>query len=212
MKIGDVLATANDPRKARKVVKRILLDRDLDQQREALLEQERLAVIGDAMKNREPEAPAVRRQIEEFDARLEDELVEFTFISIGHKAWHDLLAKCPPTKAQRAENEYADSDPETFWPSAIAASCVAIRRCGDPEEELLTAEPVMTLDEANQLRASRLAPAQWFELWMGAREANIGGGTGAPKAHLGGKTHHTNDGSDEPATDSEFPAVSSSDG
>lgn len=96
---------------------------------------------------------------------LQDEMVaaehEFTFKSIGRRAWVKLLAEHPPRP-----DDKTDHNPETFPPAALAASAV---------------EPTLSVETAAEMMGE-LNLGQWDRLWNACLTANIGGGDGPKSA------------------------------
>lgn len=80
----------------------------------------------------------------------------FVFKTVGARQWSQLIAKHPPSKADR--ERYRDVA-DTFWPDAMAASCV--------EPEGATRDGFVKLWE-------RLSDGQWERLRSACREANVG--------------------------------------
>lgn len=96
---------------------------------------------------------ALAEAVLSIEADIRDATVEFVLRSIGRRAWSDLLAKFPPTDAQRiAFGRRLDHDPDTFPYEALAACIV------EPED--VTPEKVRDLEEV-------ITSSQWDELWVG---------------------------------------------
>jgi len=185
----DVMARA----KPREATARILLDQNLLEEHETL-SAKLSAIITDSME-RPTEAVELSEQVAALEERIEAEKVPFTFRSIGHRRWRDLLSEHPPLKQQLADNQHLDFNPETFPPAAIAASCV------EPE---MTEEQVGTLSEV-------LSVAQFSELWGACLTANVGGNQ-SPKSPAAGLILRRNGGSATTAANGASPAQSSLDG
>lgn len=96
-------------------------------------------------------------QVADEIAQLMDtsEPTTFRFQTLGAKTWSDLIAKHPPSKQERQRGrDVADS----FWPDALAASCV--------EPEGATRDGFASLWE-------KLSDGQWERLKAACREANV---------------------------------------
>ncbi len=110
-----------------------------------------------------------RRELAERIAALRDEAeqkaVEFTFRSVGDRAWSDLLAAHPPTDEQLQQDRRATLNPDTFVPAAIAVSLVSPAGA--------------TLETVNRLRA-KLSVGQWGALRDACYLANLGDGSPGP--------------------------------
>lgn len=78
----------------------------------------------------------------------------FVFATVGAKKWSDLIAKHPPSDAQRKRG--LDVAP-TFWPEAMAAACT------EPEGATL---------KGFQALWDKLSSGQWDRLIGGCRQAN----------------------------------------
>lgn len=137
---------------------RLCLRGDLIHQHKQLVAELTEAERLDEMSNEPDLAPEIAQQIVDLEAEIRAEETEFTFRSIGRRAWSDLMAKYPPSKAeQRIGAEFN----EDFIAAAVAASCV---------------DPAMTDEEARQLE-ELVTVGQWSELWQACVLAN--GGTGS---------------------------------
>lgn len=90
----------------------------------------------------------------------------FTVRSIGEQAWSDLVADHPPTKDDRERR--LPWHPATFWPAAIAASCI---------------QPKLTVEQVGKM-LTRLSSGQMSKL-TGAVLAVNGGGDDIPKSDAG---------------------------
>jgi hypothetical protein len=141
-----------------------------------------------------PERRATAERIAEIEEAIEAApAFEFRFESIGNKAWADLMAKHPPTRAQRAENRVIDHNPVTFWPDAIAACC---------------ADPKMTVDEVNELRKSANVRVQdWEKLQQAVRRVQVG--EPAPKSTAAQWIRQMNGESEKRPTTTESPEADS---
>lgn len=124
---------------------------------------------GDAELNRDPELPVLAEKVRDVERQLDEAKVEFRFRCIGTSKWLALSSKHPPTPEQTKLSSYADHNPDTFQPAAVALSCQ------DPE---------MSVEQAEKLR-DVLTVEQWAELWRACREANMGGGD-SPKSPVAG--------------------------
>lgn len=152
--IKAVLAKAQPRQETVRLCLRGDLIHDHRQLQDELAEAERL----DAMSNEPDLAPEVAQKIVDLEVQIRAEEVEFTFQSIGRRAWSDLMAQYPPSKAeQRIGAEFN----EDFISAAVAASCV---------------EPQMSLDDARLLEEA-VTVGQWAELWQACVLANGGSGS-----------------------------------
>lgn len=84
----------------------------------------------------------------------------FCFETVRYSTWRKLVEENEPTEAQREQDKYAEFDPDTFPPAAIAAACV------DPE---------LTVDDAVWLR-EHLPRAEFDRLFSAALTVSVGGG------------------------------------
>ena len=155
-------------------------------------EELRQAIDEDSRENREPLAPALARRVRELEDQMEAAKTSFTFRAIGRKAWADLVAKHPPTKAQLKVDPQADVDPESFPVAAIAASCV---------------EPALTLEQAQRIE-SAVTDVQWRVLYGACLTVNVGT-SDLPKSVLAGLILQTSERSVTTAASEESPAASS---
>lgn len=80
----------------------------------------------------------------------------FVFKTVGARQWSQLIAKHPPSKADR--ERYRDVS-DAFWPEAMALSCV--------EPAGATKAGFLTLWD-------KLSDGQWERLRSACREANVG--------------------------------------
>jgi len=165
--INSILAVAENPEHARTVVAKLLLRQDLEARHADLEAKIDEAARQDRMLNREEVAPQIAAELAELEDLIESEMVEFTFRSIGKRPYADLLAKHPPSKAQRQAGSNANVD--TLAAPLIAASCV---------------DPVMSDDEVVRLELA-LNNSQFDLLFASAVDANIGG-LEAPKSLAAG--------------------------
>jgi hypothetical protein len=130
--------------------------------------------------------------VRELEDQMEAAKTSFTFRAIGRKAWADLVAKHPPTKAQLKVDPQADVDPESFPVAAIAASCV---------------EPALTLEQAQRIE-SAVTDVQWRVLYGACLTVNVGT-SDLPKSVLAGLILQTSERSVTTAASEESPAASS---
>lgn len=179
----------------REVSARVLLRQDLAERHAALERELGRVAAEDLRENREPLALGVAQEIEALEAEMEACKRTFTFRSIGHRKWADLIAKHPPTRAQLAANSRLDHNPERFPCAAIAATCVS---------------PEMTEEQAFELEG-HLTLAQWSILWVSCLEANTGGGD-SPKSQAAGAILRASGGSARTAAAMASLGASSSDG
>ena len=136
--IQDVLAAASKT-KPREAAVRILHDKDLDDELAAANAEFERAAADHGDEITKPEhVVALAKKVEKVAAKVEAAKVQYRFRALNGQAYYDLQSKHPPTKEQREANPLAQTNPDTFRPALIAASCV------DPE---------MTVDEAAQLIA-----------------------------------------------------------
>ena len=80
----------------------------------------------------------------------------FEFAAVGARQWSDLIAKHPPSKKDREQHRDVAS---SFWPDAMAASCVT--------PEGADVQGFTTL-------WNKLSEGQWERLRSACREANLG--------------------------------------
>jgi hypothetical protein len=83
----------------------------------------------------------------------------FTFVTVDWNVWAEAAEGHEPTKQQREADKYAEFDPETFPPVAIAVACK------DPE---------LTVEDAEWLR-QKLPRNEFWRLFNAAMQANVGG-------------------------------------
>ena len=111
------------------------------------------------------QAPVVAQQLLDLQERAREVEVNFTFQSIGRKAWTDLEAQHPPTPEQlqiAAESDLVLKwNALTFPHAAIAASLV--------EPQGIDVAKVAELEE-------KLSAGQWKRLWAACSLANEGAG------------------------------------
>lgn len=165
MEFDDVLTAAKPHQRTVTLV----MDGALEDERTRL--EDKLSKAEDGDKRAEtvdyqPQAPAIARQILDLQKRAKESKVEFTFQSIGRRAWSDLVAKHPATKAQidlaqELDREPLDYDIDTFPIAAMAASLV------DPKG--VNEDKLRRLEE-------RLSEGQWRRLWVACLGANLGHG------------------------------------
>jgi hypothetical protein len=172
----DILKQAEDPANVRMSFARILLRQDLVTRHNQLESELAAAIARDATSNERDQAPDIARQLTELQAEMEAAKVEFWFRNIGKKAWADLLAKHPPTKAQREQIRGVDFNPEEFPIEAMAASCWV------PEG--------MDTDAIRRLEAV-LTDSQFTALWKACVDACMGG-TDTPKSLAAGQILRAN--------------------
>lgn len=158
----DDFAKAHKPARA---TARVCLRQDLWERHAALDAELAQAIRDDTSENRDPQAPAVAKAIEELEAEIAASEQSFTFASIGKQAWTKLLALHLPSDEQREQG--LDHDPATFPAAAVAASAV---------------EPTMSVETA-QAMDKALNIAQWNRLWSAVLTANLGGGE-SPKSAM----------------------------
>ena len=152
MSFEDIKAKAK-PREGRA---RILLNGDLLEEH-ARLEASLVATADDSLAQ-PPDRRAIAQQILDVQHAIEEAEDEFVFRSIGTSAWYELMAKHPPSAADKAINPRADHNAQTFPPAAVAASCV---------------EPELTVDDALWLFDN--APlSEWRKLWDAFLDVNLG--------------------------------------
>jgi hypothetical protein len=164
----DILLQAENPAYVRVSSVRVLLRQDLVAKHAALEAELSEAIARDASTNEKDRAPAVSRQLVELQGEIEAAKVEFTFRNVGKKAWADLLAQHPPTKAQKELR--TDHNPETFPIAAMAVSLAS------PEG--------FDEDGFRRLEAA-LTDSQFTALWRACIDANMGG-VESPKSQAAG--------------------------
>lgn len=117
----------------------IALDPTLKPQMHDLEKQIRQARRDDQRENRNPQAPALVKQLEAVEQEFRESVVTFTFQDIGRSRFEALVETHPPTEAQiKKHGDSLSWNPETIAASLIAATCI------DPE---------ITLEDAEQLVA-----------------------------------------------------------
>lgn len=94
----------------------------------------------DAAKD-DAEREGLQACVDQAEAAVRDATVEFTFVSIGRKAYDRLIAEAPPTSKQNDEarkiaGQDAEFNVDKFCPALIAASCES---------------PKLTLEEATRI-------------------------------------------------------------
>ena len=143
----------------------IQLDGSIENDRLRLEDELTQARRDDERENRTPLAPGIAEQLVELQVRARETEVEFTFTSIGRKAWTDLEAAHPPTPEQVEEAEKLDQvlkwNADTFPHAAIAASLL--------HPEGVDASKVAELELS-------LSVGQWKRLWACCVLANEGAG------------------------------------
>lgn len=149
-----------------------------------------------------PTAPDVARRIADLESRIESSAIRFKFAALSFRAWNDLLAAHPPTKAQlkaAAEKSTSwrdrvtlDHNPDTF-PAALVAACAV--------------EPEMTVEQADQL-ADAFGPDQFEMLYRTALEVNHGGNDN-PKSVAAGAILQTSSRFDDTPAPAAFAAPTS---
>ncbi len=176
----------------RETVARILLRNDLAE-RHAELDAELQALMASHRDEiNSPEVQSKAAEVTAMEAEIEDSLTEFKFRAVSSRAWRVLMAEHPPTKAQREQNAQVSFDQDTFWPAAIAASCV---------------DPVLTVDQAVELELV-LTSDQWDALAATCLTVNRAGEVG--KSWAAGLIHRTNGASAKRPTTSKSRGRSSS--
>lgn len=169
--IDELLAEVEDPAYKLTKTSRVLVGKAivlLDQHAEAEAELAQ-AIEDDRRLNREPLAPTLAARVQELEAEIEASKRSFRFVSIGRKAWADLVRDHPPSKEDRKRDARSDINSETFPAAAIAASC---------------ADPKMTLEQVKRLETA-IGDPQWTVLWNDCLQANLGG-LSTPKSLLAG--------------------------
>lgn len=125
----------------------------------------------DRRENRDAVAPGIAEEIRQVEADVLASEVEFTFESMGRRAYAKLIADNPPTAEQTARAE-ADGgtlsyNPDTFPPRLLAASCVA--------PEGATVQGMTDVWE-------NWSEGQAAQLWTACLTANLGGVGVGPKS------------------------------
>lgn len=147
----------------------VLLRSDLMAERNDLQRAWAEAVVLDERENRLPEAPGLRKQIDELNERIDQSAQWFTFTEISRYDYEKLLRQHPPKGANKDEYMW---DPETFPPALIAAASL---------------EPKLSLPDATQLWRE-LPRGEAGRLFQGALAPQLGPGD-LPLASSGiGKT------------------------
>lgn len=139
---------------------RISLRGDLVHEIEQLQEVLQAERMRDEVENRVPVAPKIAKRIVELTDQATAAEVEFTFRSIGRRAWRDLVAEHPPAEEEKKQG--ADFNTETFPAAAMAAACVTPAGA--------------SLEKFEQLRdGDVIGDRQWNDLWATVHAANTGG-------------------------------------
>jgi hypothetical protein len=107
----------------------------------------------------------IATRIEKLTDEVRTHEVEFTFRSMGRRAWHQLVAEHPPTTEQRALG--ADFNTMTMPVIAMATSCIAPAGA--------TLQTFEDLDE-------QLTDGQWNQIWAACHAANTNSGNVAYSA------------------------------
>lgn len=150
----------------------VLLRSDLIAQRNDLQREWAEAVVLDDRENRIPEAPAIRKRIDELNDQIDQSAQWFVFGEIPRYDYEKLLRQHPPKGANKDEYMW---DPEGFPPALIAAASV---------------DPKLSLDEATKLWRN-LPRGEAGRLFQGALSPQLGPGD-LPLASSGtGKTPNT---------------------
>ena len=164
-KIADLLAA----RKPRTRFIRLVLDGDSTVELQRL--QAQLSVLrANRSEDQEPlnsPIPALERKIQELEASVLEEAVEFTFRAIGRGDLEAIRIKYPPTEEQwRIYKERAEVNPfvpaPTFDPDGIAPELIAAS----------AADPEMSVDEALALWDT-LSDGEAAQLYEAAYEVNM---------------------------------------
>src|SRR5690606_6144443 len=110
---------------------------------------------------------AARRVLDAQQALAEAENLELVFRCIPWRQWRELVDQHPPSEQDTKEAPHLrpEFNADTFWPAAMAASCVS---------------PGMTVAEAEQLREV-LPRDKWWEIVGVVSKVNVGG-TDVPKS------------------------------
>lgn len=126
----------------------VLLDDDLETERERLVTEVSLAERQDAWLNRPPAAPAMHDRLRELDVEIDAARVPFVFQAFGRDLWMEL--------AEDHTDEKGDLDVEAFGPLIIAESAI---------------DPVMTVEQVQRLWKEWSA-AETESLYMAAFRVN----------------------------------------
>lgn len=152
--IAGITSKARSPRRVETVT---LFDPALVEQRDELVALWEATNAEDQRSNEPDQAPKVAAAIVELDDQLNDGAREWRFGALSSRAWTELIASHPPTKAQLKAHQEAqegvprwqrttlDHNPDTFNPALIAACAV---------------EPELTVEEADAL-ADDLSPVEY---------------------------------------------------
>lgn len=141
---------------------------DLVDQLEVLEEELRQVRKDDAMSNREPEAPAIARKIQEIESEAHEDEVLFKFKALGRGPFARLMAEHPPTAEQQAaagSDIHLPYNVDTYPPALYAASCIEpVELAGNLEEWTEIHEEWSVGQNSNLWRACNAANAGVAEI------------------------------------------------
>lgn len=156
--IADILAVAEDPAFHRVATAKIAAVSQALRDEHAELDAMLPTLVSDTI-DEHPQRLATAERLTKIEAEMAAAMIEFRFVSVGHRAWADLLRAHPPTKAQLEADRKLDHNPDTFVYAAMAASC---------------ADPVMTADDVRRLEESQMMDVRsWSEMWAACIRANV---------------------------------------
>ena len=129
---------ADIKKRKKPVIKKVLIALDgekaddFNEARSRLEDLEQQALDNPKDKDIQSDLIEAKDKFNELKETIDDDLIEFSFRSIGRRRYEEIFEECPPTTKQKQEaakngEEEPQWNPETFPPAIIAASIV------DPE-------------------------------------------------------------------------------
>lgn len=88
------------------------------------LDRVRLSGSGQSKMDGDDDLDEAAQAVVDAEAALTAAERTLTFRQIGKRRWRKLVEQHPPTEKQKKEQPRAELDPETFWPAALAESCI----------------------------------------------------------------------------------------
>lgn len=160
---------ADIKKRKKPVVKKVMIALDgekadeFNEARTRMEDLEQRALDNPRDKNIQADLVGAKDRYNELEAVIGDDLIEFTFRSVGRRRYEEIFEECPPTSKQKQEavkngEEEPQWNPETFPPAIIAASIV------EPE---MTEEDVYDMWESTDWNQAELT-----SLFLAALTAN----------------------------------------